>query len=131
MSAHEIFGRIDKDGNGNVSPDELAVHLLGLGVDEDQVSALFLQLDLNSDGKITLEEFKAGYAAYCATASNQERDSASAITVGQPCCIPKTEEGHAVIEQESAPGESIVLEEAIDENYEPTEDGAARQAILC
>lgn len=56
---NELFNRIDADGSGGISSQELALHLLGTGMNPDAVSGVFASLDVNGDGNITRSELKA------------------------------------------------------------------------
>ena len=59
--ASSIFDNIDADKSGEIDPDELMMHLLGLGQEPETVSALFAALDTNGDGSISREEFVTGF----------------------------------------------------------------------
>ena len=59
--ASSIFDVIDADKSGEIEPAELVMHLLGLGQEHDSVSVLFKALDTDGDGKISREEFIAGF----------------------------------------------------------------------
>ncbi|KAK3244566.1 hypothetical protein CYMTET_45824 [Cymbomonas tetramitiformis] len=65
-----VFQRIDANGDGEISPDELSKYLESVGVKADRISALFKQLDADGNGKITPEEFQTGFEhlAKCAPA---------------------------------------------------------------
>ncbi|KAA0196995.1 Calmodulin [Fasciolopsis buskii] len=54
----EIFRRLDRDGNGVVSRAELENGLQAAGVPPKSVDRVMNDLDLNKDGKITLNEYK-------------------------------------------------------------------------
>ena len=56
-----IFDNVDADKSGEIDPDELMMHLLGLGQEPETVSALFAALDTNGDGSISREEFVTGF----------------------------------------------------------------------
>jgi hypothetical protein len=55
----EAFKRIDKDGSGCLSPDELRelVHELGDDVTEEDLEAMIKEADKDGDGEIDMEEF--------------------------------------------------------------------------
>ena len=88
--ANAIFDCIDADKSGEISPAELMMHLLGLGQEHESVSALFKELDTNGDGKISREEFIAGFdkvAAFQrlqpdAAAGEPEAEAAAAASPG-------------------------------------------------
>lgn len=55
-SASEIFALLDTNFDGHLSPEELATRLLARGVEAEQVSELFAELDIDGDGgMISLE----------------------------------------------------------------------------
>eukprot|EP00964_Phaeocystis_antarctica_P127721 scaffold91434_cov75-Phaeocystis_antarctica.AAC.1 len=56
-----MFNCIDADKSGEIDSTELMLHLLGLGQEHESVSALFKELDTDGDGKISREEFIAGF----------------------------------------------------------------------
>lgn len=53
----EKFTRLDKSGNGTLSPEELFVHCASLGVDEEHARAIFKQLDQGNRGAISWSDF--------------------------------------------------------------------------
>lgn len=56
----ETFKRLDKNGDGKVSPDELKGKRTGEKA--DRVVSRFKQMDKDNDGFLSLEEYKAGAA---------------------------------------------------------------------
>ena len=56
-----MFDCIDADKSGEIDSTELMMHLLGLGQEHESVSELFKALDTDGDGKISREEFIAGF----------------------------------------------------------------------
>ena len=56
-----IFDRIDLDGTGGISPDELSkfFSFLDEPVTEHEVASLMAKMDTNHDGKVDYEEFKS------------------------------------------------------------------------
>ena len=63
-AADRLFATIDTDENGSLSQEELLVYLLGAGVEHEEIGRIFKALDADSDGKITPDEWRAGYARY-------------------------------------------------------------------
>ena len=65
MAGHErlnsIFDCIDADKSGEISPEELIVHLLSTGTEHEYVSAMFKAMDTDGNGSISREEFIAGF----------------------------------------------------------------------
>ena len=56
------FAKMDKDGSGTITPDEVEDLLYctyGFPPLEDEVAMFMSEFDINADGKVTLEEFKA------------------------------------------------------------------------
>ena len=55
------FKAFDRDGNGQISPEEVK-HILGAGqasgLDEKTVDKIISQVDSNGDGQVSFEEFK-------------------------------------------------------------------------
>ena len=64
--AERLFKQIDTNKSGTIDADELLKHLLGAGVDTDEISRTFAAIDTDGDGAITKEEWTAGYARYLA-----------------------------------------------------------------
>ena len=59
------FARVDKDGSGAITKDEveeLLYETYGYPALEEEVQMFMEDFDANSDGKVTLDEFKAGLA---------------------------------------------------------------------
>ncbi len=57
------FARVDKDGSGAITKDEveeLLYETYGYPALEEEVQMFMEDFDANSDGKVTLDEFKAG-----------------------------------------------------------------------
>ena len=53
---------MDKDGSGTITPDEvedLLYTTYGFPPLEDEVAMFMSEFDINQDGKVTLDEFKA------------------------------------------------------------------------
>ncbi|MER7395889.1 EF-hand domain-containing protein [Streptomyces sp. NPDC000151] len=59
-SAPPTFQQIDTDGSGTVSEPELLVAGKREGVSESNIRKAFSQVDRNSDGQISKEEFVQG-----------------------------------------------------------------------
>jgi len=66
--ANRIFDSIDKDGNGEISNDELRLHLEKNGFSADSIRNLFTALDKNADGAISREEMQFAFYNYETTA---------------------------------------------------------------
>ena len=54
-----IFKHFDKDGNGRISTDELkrGLKMHGVEVQDDDLTAISKEMDLNKDGFVSLSEF--------------------------------------------------------------------------
>ena len=60
--AEVAFAKIDADGSGFLSLEEITADLKSRGfeqVDDETVQKIFAALDANSDGKVSMSEFKA------------------------------------------------------------------------
>merc|ERR1719237_443429 len=56
------FRRVDRDGSGAITPDEvedLLTETYGFPPLEEEVKMFMEEFDLNQDGKVTLQEFKS------------------------------------------------------------------------
>ena len=71
----QAFVKVDKDGSGAITPDEVEDLLhatYGFPPLEEEVSMFMEEFDLNKDGKVTLDEFK------CALTRLKEKMNAKA-----------------------------------------------------
>eukprot|EP01052_Picozoa_sp_SAG31_P029670 SAG31_NODE_2967_length_4841_cov_4.952552_6_plen_120_part_00 len=68
-----MFDRIDKDGDGSLSQIELSSGLSDFGLMDEQIEMLFFQLDANSDGRISLDEWLGGFGKYTDTVAKVTR----------------------------------------------------------
>ena len=57
------FQFIDKKGDGSLDLAKLNEGLSDFGLTDAQIEAIFFELDVNKDGKVSQEEFLAGYAS--------------------------------------------------------------------
>ena len=80
--ARAVFASLDTDGNGALSALELSNRLSDFGLGDEEISALFLQLDRNGDGQVDLEEWLGGYGRY------------QALTAGEPTQLSRTALGN-------------------------------------
>ena len=64
VEARAIFSKIDRDGDGNLSPLELLSGLSDFGVPDAAIEMLFIQLDADGDGQISLDEWLDGFVRY-------------------------------------------------------------------
>mmetsp|Transcript_83466 Transcript_83466/g.145093 ORF Transcript_83466/g.145093 Transcript_83466/m.145093 type:complete len:319 (+) Transcript_83466:102-1058(+) len=71
------FQKLDKDGNGQLEPEELKEALSSMGVSDEEVDAMIKEADINGDGKINKGEFLAYYATKAAEASAAKAAEAS------------------------------------------------------
>ena len=62
QAADALFDIIDKDGEGSISHEALMVHLLGQGMQVEDVTHVFQALDTDHDNKVSRSEWRAGYS---------------------------------------------------------------------
>ena len=77
-----MFKSMDADGNGELDTSEFQCKCSDFGIDDASIQQLFLQLDTNSDGNISLDEFIAGWAKF------QEAQGGGSSGGGGPAEIP-------------------------------------------
>lgn len=72
----DVFALFDKDGDGNISPDELSamLEMLGQHVTRDEVAQMIQEADIDSNGVIDLPDFAALYAMRINSAEENEND---------------------------------------------------------
>ncbi|CAH8571065.1 unnamed protein product [Schistosoma turkestanicum] len=61
----EVFHTIDKDKNGFLTREEIAQCLKEINVSPDVADKMIKATDVNSDGKISLEEYLNSLRKYC------------------------------------------------------------------
>ena len=57
----KAFAKVDADGSGKISSDEMREHITsiyGKGLDEDVLGAMMKKADIDGDGEVDLDEFK-------------------------------------------------------------------------
>lgn len=65
MADHRaISARWDVNGNGSLDKNDVLVGCLRDNMEEEEIVALFRALDVNKDGKISLDEWDRGYQTY-------------------------------------------------------------------
>ena len=64
--ADALFARLDVDGDGEISLDELRAHLKTRGYADVAVDKIFARLDANLDGALSREELRAAFLRYSA-----------------------------------------------------------------
>lgn len=72
--AVELFNLCDQDGKGFITEPDLVgvIHQLELPLDANQVNEAFLKLDEDQNGRLTLEEFTAGFGLFLGIHSDSE-----------------------------------------------------------
>ncbi len=72
--ARALFRAIDTNGNGYISREEWAVHLKlqGSYENDEQATRAFDDIDLNKDGKLSMQEFENIYVNFWASAGSNE-----------------------------------------------------------
>jgi Ca2+-binding EF-hand superfamily protein len=58
--ADTIFSVIDIDGDGTITLEELSTHMTKAGYASDVVGKIFSKFDINKDGGVSRDEFRAG-----------------------------------------------------------------------
>src|SRR6218665_130963 len=65
---HDFFGVLDVDGDGYLTEDEFSRAFVGILIkDVSFVRTAFESLDVNKDGKLSIEEYTTGLLAYLTT----------------------------------------------------------------
>jgi calmodulin len=72
----DVFALFDKDGDGNISPDELngMLEMLGQHVTREEIAAMFQEADIDANGVIDISDFAALYALRVNSAEESEKD---------------------------------------------------------
>jgi calmodulin len=72
----EVFALFDKDGDGNISPDELngMLEALGQRVTREEIASMFQEADIDANGVIDISDFAALYALRINSAEETEND---------------------------------------------------------
>ena len=64
VTIERSFNNIDVDRNGEISMREMRRFLKKQGMDSKSIKALIKKLDANGDGRISREEFTAGFGDF-------------------------------------------------------------------
>lgn len=64
-----MFKEMDTDGSNALDTSEFQCKCSDFGLDDASIQTLFLTLDTNSDGEISLDEFTEGWAKFQAAQS--------------------------------------------------------------
>ena len=62
--ARAIFQFLDKNGDGTLDLVELNDGLSDFGLSDDHIDTIFFDLDVNSDGQVSEEEFSRGDSTF-------------------------------------------------------------------
>lgn len=94
LIADAIFYKADLDGDGNVDPDELLRYLLKMGEQPSIAHELLRKLDVNGDGLISLDEWRAGWVKGMIPkgATDEEEATAGANMNGVPPAVQEQEQ---------------------------------------
>ena len=61
QEAMAVFKAVDADSDGSLTLSEMQMKLSDFGVEDNQIEQLFYAMDVNHDGRVSLDEFIAGY----------------------------------------------------------------------
>ena len=61
QEAAAVFKAVDADSDGSLTLSEMQMKLSDFGVEDNQIEQLFYAMDVNHDGRVSLDEFIAGY----------------------------------------------------------------------
>lgn len=64
QNMEKVFKRLDVDSDGNLSVQELRLHLQKNGVAAESIDAVINQIDADQSGDITRDEFKSGFSDF-------------------------------------------------------------------
>ena len=121
----QLFEQIDTDGSGTIEDHELLTHLLEQGKDDETIRALFRALDANKDGKITRDEWNAGFELYTRSMADAGERHERANAYADPYAIWRAmRAGEAILVRAS-----WLLKRAGYEEGEVEVDGASRGKV--
>lgn len=74
VRAQELFALCDANGDGGITLDEMhhVREQVGLALDADQLQAVFRALDADANGRLSLDEFLAGFGKPPSHCSNSQ-----------------------------------------------------------
>lgn len=72
MLAQAVFAQADKDNNGELTMEEFSFALGDFGMEEEEITELFIKLDTNADGKISMAEFEKLESAMAGDADEED-----------------------------------------------------------
>eukprot|EP00316_Scyphosphaera_apsteinii_P003458 CAMPEP_0119331664 /NCGR_PEP_ID=MMETSP1333-20130426/81049_1 /TAXON_ID=418940 /ORGANISM="Scyphosphaera apsteinii, Strain RCC1455" /LENGTH=104 /DNA_ID=CAMNT_0007341323 /DNA_START=196 /DNA_END=510 /DNA_ORIENTATION=+ len=62
--ADRLFQKLDLDGDGSVSIDEMRANLIGLGYKAELIEKVFTAVDTDNTGTISEDELRIAYVRY-------------------------------------------------------------------
>lgn len=68
--ADRLFAIIDRNASQTIEPAELLIHLLVAGQEPETVAELFLNMDTDGDGRISIDEWRDGFEAFLEVAKD-------------------------------------------------------------
>ena len=84
ISARIQFRTIDTNGDGSLDLVELSNGLSDLGLTDAEIEAIFVDLDVNNDGRVSEEEYVAGYATCLPDDKSAQHKMAETDEQGMP-----------------------------------------------
>jgi hypothetical protein len=102
-----VFEQADKDSNGALTMEEFSFALADFGMEDDEITELFLRLDTNTDGRISAAEFDKLEGAMAGDAD--EEDVANMSSLVQEHLSPRTARNPTIPSDEGLGLEPAVL----------------------
>ena len=121
--ALEIFNDIDTDGSGTLSLEELSCRLSDEGFEDEEITDLFVLLDVDGDGCISQDEFVKGFQAY-----QDLMDDEPIVCVQEQSNVIRGVMNPHVVGRVQAASEAAAEGEAAAEEEQVAEEEAAEEA---
>jgi len=127
---NEVFDELDKNGNGQIDPDELKTLLIKLGTDpamvtEEAVLKAVKEIDKTGQGIVVRQDFIVWYTKSEARIKAQTRALFDKFDVNSSGTIDKSEVGNLMKGLGNHPTESEINEALISMGHENADDHSA------